>query len=103
MFAFARSLAQHTGPLFAAAFSERVTVRGRRAEIPGARVIRWSIIAGNMRMHRLMHDIVRPGDTFVDVGANIGYNTVYAQALVGASGRVIAIEPTPDNLTVLRR
>lgn len=98
-----RSLQQHAIPLARAAFSRRCAVRGHLTEIPGSRKIRWSVIAGNMRMHRLMDDVIEPGDTFVDVGANIGYNTVYAQALVGAMGLVIAIEPAPDNLEVLQR
>ena len=101
--ALLRSLGQHAVPLACAALSDRCTVRGRRTEIPGSAKIRWSVIAGNMRMHRLMEEVVRAGDTFVDVGANIGYNTVYACRLVGPAGRVIAIEPTPDNLAVLRR
>lgn len=36
-----------------------------------------------------------PGDTFVDVGANIGYYSLFASNLVGNSGRVIAIEASP--------
>src|SRR5262245_48280046 len=36
---------------------------------------------------------LRPGDVFVDVGANIGYFTVLAAAVVGDRGRVIAFEP----------
>jgi FkbM family methyltransferase len=36
---------------------------------------------------------LRPGDVFVDVGANIGYFTVLAAAIVGDRGRVIAFEP----------
>jgi FkbM family methyltransferase len=43
------------------------------------------------------------GSTVIDVGANIGYNTLHAARLVGRRGRVVAIEPTPDNLAVLRR
>jgi FkbM family methyltransferase len=35
---------------------------------------------------------LKPGDTFVDVGANIGYYTLLASKLVGASGRVVALE-----------
>jgi FkbM family methyltransferase len=39
-----------------------------------------------------MKSCLRPGDTFVDVGANIGYYTLLASQLVGPSGRVVAIE-----------
>ena len=37
---------------------------------------------------------LRPGMTFVDVGANVGYYTAMASSLVGA-GRVISYEPNP--------
>ncbi|HMD61866.1 MAG TPA: FkbM family methyltransferase [Opitutaceae bacterium] len=37
--------------------------------------------------------LVRPGDTFVDIGANEGYFTVVASGLVGPAGRVLAVEP----------
>ncbi|MFK0117384.1 FkbM family methyltransferase [Streptomyces sp. NPDC090994] len=36
-----------------------------------------------------------PGDTFVDVGANIGVFTVLASRLVGGTGRVVAVEASP--------
>lgn len=36
---------------------------------------------------------LKPGDTFVDVGANQGYFSVIASRLVGEKGRVILIEP----------
>lgn len=38
---------------------------------------------------------LRPGDGFVDVGANIGYYSVLASRLVGETGRVTAIEASP--------
>lgn len=38
---------------------------------------------------------LRPGDVFVDVGANIGYFSLLASKAVGATGRVIAIEASP--------
>ncbi|WP_304451406.1 FkbM family methyltransferase [Nocardiopsis sp. YSL2] len=38
---------------------------------------------------------LNPGDTFIDVGANIGYYTMLASHLVGRAGRVVAIEPVP--------
>jgi len=42
-----------------------------------------------------MNAFLRPGDTFVDVGANIGLFSLIAARLVGPSGRVFAFEPTP--------
>ncbi|MFI6933866.1 FkbM family methyltransferase [Streptomyces sp. NPDC050287] len=39
---------------------------------------------------------LRPGDTFVDVGANIGYFSVLASRKVGDSGRVVAIEASTE-------
>lgn len=41
------------------------------------------------------------GDTFVDVGANIGHFTMLAAHLVGPSGRVVAIEPMDKNLQLV--
>ncbi len=38
---------------------------------------------------------LEPGDTFVDVGANVGYFTLLASTLVGGSGSVVAVEPSP--------
>lgn len=39
--------------------------------------------------------LVRPGDTFLDVGANQGYYTVKIGVRVGAAGRIFAFEPNP--------
>ncbi|MFD6192379.1 FkbM family methyltransferase [Streptomyces sp. NPDC060275] len=39
---------------------------------------------------------LRPGDGFVDVGANIGVFSVLAARLVGDAGRVVAVEASPD-------
>jgi FkbM family methyltransferase len=36
-----------------------------------------------------------PGDTFIDVGANLGYYTLLASKLVGDSGHVVSIEALP--------
>jgi FkbM family methyltransferase len=50
----------------------------------------------------LMRRVLRPGDCFVDVGANVGRHTVAGADLVGAAGRVIAFEPGANNLARLR-
>jgi FkbM family methyltransferase len=51
---------------------------------------------------RFLLSELRPGMTFVDVGAHVGYFSVLAARSVGASGTVIAIEPEPRNLDLLR-
>ena len=45
---------------------------------------------------------LRPGDTFVDVGAHIGYHSLKAAAVVGPSGRVIAVEPNARTVRELQ-
>src|SRR5215208_5801779 len=41
--------------------------------------------------------LLRPGDNYVDVGAHVGFHTLLARKFVGATGRVVAIEPQPYN------
>jgi FkbM family methyltransferase len=82
---------------------ETVRVAGMQVRVPGPRKIRLSVVGGNIRIHRLIDALVTSRATVVDVGANIGYNTVYAAQRVGAAGRVIAVEPAKDNLAVLER
>lgn len=36
-----------------------------------------------------------PGDTFVDIGANIGQHSLFASQVIGTSGQVISFEPIP--------
>jgi FkbM family methyltransferase len=43
----------------------------------------------------LLQSALRPGMTFVDVGANWGYYTLLAAHLVGPRGRVLSLEPDP--------
>ncbi len=51
---------------------------------------------------RFLLSTLRPGDTFVEVGAHVGYFSVLAAKRVGANGAVIAIEPETRNLALLR-
>ena len=46
---------------------------------------------------------IRPGDCVLDVGANIGLYTLAFSRAVGPQGLVIAVEPDPDNLLLLRK
>jgi FkbM family methyltransferase len=45
---------------------------------------------------RYVESVLRPGDVFIDIGANIGYYTLLASKLVGPSGTVVAIEASPS-------
>lgn len=45
--------------------------------------------------------IVRPGDTVLDIGANIGMVTLWLSELVGKSGKVHAFEPNPELLKLI--
>jgi FkbM family methyltransferase len=45
--------------------------------------------------------VLRPGDTFIDIGANVGWFTVLAAKAVGPTGHVHAFEPRADIKTRL--
>lgn len=53
-------------------------------------------------LSELLRRIVRPGDRFIDIGANIGLVTLLAARGVGRAGRVLAFEPNPGPLARLR-
>ncbi len=50
---------------------------------------------------RFLASYLEPGMTMVDAGANVGYHTMLAAQLVGAEGRVVAIEPYSENCRLL--
>lgn len=45
---------------------------------------------------------LKAGDTFIDVGAHVGYFSVIGAALVGPGGVVMAFEPNADNYRALK-
>jgi FkbM family methyltransferase len=57
------------------------------------------LASGNYEAHlRAFYQArLKPGMTFVDVGANIGLYSMLAAQLVGDSGRVISFEPNSEN------
>lgn len=55
----------------------------------------WYNPDGRASDHRLLKAYLKPGDCYVDVGANIGSTVIAGAAEVGVSGRVLAVEPHP--------
>ena len=49
----------------------------------------------------VLKNVLKKGDVFIDVGANIGMMSVFASEVVGDSGKVIAFEPNPVTRTIL--
>jgi FkbM family methyltransferase len=54
-------------------------------------------------LQQLFVGTIRPGQVVWDVGANVGFFTLLAARLAGPQGRVVAVEPVPRNLELLRR
>lgn len=46
---------------------------------------------------------LKPGDDFLDAGANVGVFSLVASRLVGTGGRVLAVDADPRTFEVLRR
>lgn len=80
--------------------------------LPGGRSLRWreddrypeSMLDGTYEPDLVNHLLreLTPGATLLDLGANSGYLSFLSKAVVGAAGRVIAVEPHPDNLATLQ-
>ena len=54
-------------------------------------------------VRQAIREQIHEGDVCLDVGANIGVMTFLMATLAGPGGRVVAVEPNPDNLQLLYR
>jgi FkbM family methyltransferase len=86
-------------------FTARMTygfvLRGNTVEFLGRYVYYFGIWEPNLSTWITQQ--LSSGDTFVDIGANIGYYALLAARLVGPSGHVVAIEASPRTFRDLAR
>jgi len=70
-----------------------------------AAIAPWIVLDGLWETHVTdwLQETLRPGQMFVDVGANVGYFTLLGAKLVGPQGRVVAVEAHPGLAELLRR
>jgi FkbM family methyltransferase len=69
----------------------------------GLRYLARTVAAVDPVLLRLAAEVVRPGDTVWDIGANLGLFSFAAAVLAGQEGRVLAVEPDDDLASLLRR
>jgi FkbM family methyltransferase len=118
----ARALGRCLPPLLARRVGKKILNRGGRVDdrepfevrTPtgsrfmgegGGSLARWFSVAGyhDWRNWAVAIALCNSGDTIVEVGANIGTETVGFSDIVGPQGRVVALEPVPANVEALRR
>lgn len=68
-------------------------------------ISRTLLLFGTRELEHLwiLRRVLRPGMTVLDVGANIGYYALIELDLIGQDGCLIAVEPSPPNVELLRR
>ncbi len=59
--------------------------------------------AGRMAEDAVLRELLGPGDTFLDVGANHGCYSLRAARYIGESGTVLAFEPQPGLARLVER
>jgi len=83
----------------------RTRVRGEQFFIQLNDPCQYDLVLGihEPEVAEFIESELRNGMTFVDVGPNVGYYTLLGARRVGTSGKVIALEPDPEVLAILRK
>jgi len=51
----------------------------------------------------ILENVLRPGMNILDIGANIGYYALMEHRNIGGKGQIIAVEPSPENVELLKK
>ena len=85
--------------LYVAALTLGSGGRGLSASLPGGEAVRvlpeYAHLSWNPDEYRSFRDVVRPGMTALDIGANVGAYSLLLGQWVGPAGAVYAFEPSP--------
>lgn len=91
---------------------EALTRRWRSARLPVPKMLMGSMVWIDSRLlgaemtepHvlRWIQETLKPGDAFFDVGAHQGWMSLVAAKRIGTRGKVVAFEPSPPLVEVLR-
>jgi FkbM family methyltransferase len=57
----------------------------------------------SFEMRFVRSELVKPGATVIECGAHHGAQTILLSRWVGSTGKVIAVEPIPENVAILRK
>jgi FkbM family methyltransferase len=79
----------------------RGSMAGVRINLGGS-FLRYLTGDAEPEVQEALAELIEPGQTVYDVGANIGFFTILCARLVGPQGKVYAFEPIPENLVTLR-
>jgi FkbM family methyltransferase len=79
---------------------------GGQLEFDVAKSIGWGAMTTgvvDLALSEMLCHLIRPGDSVLDVGANVGGITYLMARLVGSSGYVDAYEPHPNVYNILKK
>ncbi len=86
---------------------EYVLVEGNKLYLNNNDMVLNSYLAVNGYWEKMETEMVKryvkPGMKVLDIGANIGYDTLLMSSLVGDQGRVVAFEPDVTNFNLLSK
>lgn len=89
-------------------FSERIQLKRSQYTIPffaksNMALTLWVDPNYADRAEEFVYDFLKPGDTLIDVGANIGCVTAAGSLAVGETGHVYSVEPHPQTYKHLQK